>query len=243
LNNRGQAAADRFAERRGAGGIDPQAATAKQTQQAMRQGAYNFAQQAQQQGPLNFDNAPVMPQADSAMRDRMEQDIAARFERQYAPQFKQQSEDFEQQMANRGIPIGSELYTREKNRLEQQQNQMRQDNTSQAIQMGGQEMTNQFGMGMQAHQQGVSNIGQQYWSPFQSMQYFQQPYMQQQQQSWQGGQNEADRGTQRWLSQNQRFAPHAPNYSVQTTQMQIEAADRARRDQQQHDLAMAGFPR
>ena len=71
--------------------------------------------------------------------------------------FKDQAGDFEQQMANRGIPMGSELYNKEKSRLEQSQGDQRQQayagNQAQASQaaqgffdIGSQAQANRYGL-------------------------------------------------------------------------------------------------
>lgn len=79
------------------------------------------------------------------------------FDARQNPIFEQQMGSFEQQMANRGIPMGSELYNREKSRLEQSQNDQRtqayaqnQGQASQAAQgffdIGSQAQANRYGL-------------------------------------------------------------------------------------------------
>lgn len=81
------------------------------------------------------------------------------FDERMNPQFAQQGETFEQTMANRGIPMGSELYNREKSRMEQGQNDARTQayaaNQGQAIQ-GAESL---FNVGTAA-QQNALGLGQ-----------------------------------------------------------------------------------
>lgn len=81
------------------------------------------------------------------------------FDERMNPQFQEQLNSFEQTMANRGIPMGSELYNREKSRMEQSQNDARTQayaaNQGQAIQ-GAESL---FGIGTAA-QQNALGLGQ-----------------------------------------------------------------------------------
>lgn len=86
----------------------------------------------------------------SAWRDQQIQQGNQAFDSRMNPVFQQQSEDFEQQMANRGIPMGSELYNREKTRMEQSQNDARQQGYFQAAQSAGQNASQFFDIGQSA---------------------------------------------------------------------------------------------
>jgi hypothetical protein len=98
-----------------------------------------------QKGPVTGDfNNWRQQQIDSTYQD---------FSKRMDPQFKQQSEDFEQQMANRGIPMGSELYNREKSRLEQSQNDARSSAMVQAQGIAGQNASQFAGVGFQSSDQ------------------------------------------------------------------------------------------
>ena len=83
------------------------------------------------------------------------------FNRRFDPQFAKQSEDFEQQMANRGIPMGSELYNQEKTRLEQSQSDARQSAMTQAQALAGQNAQQFFNVGTQARGNALSEGMQQ----------------------------------------------------------------------------------
>lgn len=66
------------------------------------------------------------------------------------PQFKQQMDEFEQTMYNSGIPMGSDLYNREKSRLEQSQNDARSNALIQAQGIAGQNAGQFFDIGTTA---------------------------------------------------------------------------------------------
>lgn len=91
--------------------------------------------------------------------DSQMQNYNKAFDDRMNPQFAQQTESFEQQMANRGIPMGSELYNREKSRMEQGHNDARTQayaqNQGQAIE-GAQSL---FNVGTAA-QQNALGLGQ-----------------------------------------------------------------------------------
>jgi hypothetical protein len=68
------------------------------------------------------------------------------------PIFQQQIGDFEQTMANRGIPMGSELYNREKSRIEQSQADQRQQAYAENQGQASQAANSFFNIGSQANQ-------------------------------------------------------------------------------------------
>lgn len=77
--------------------------------------------------PFDWEQLPAAPvQGDyQGWIDSQMKGYNEAFDQRMNPQFQQQLGDFEQQMANRGIPMGSELYNREKSRIEQSQNDAR----------------------------------------------------------------------------------------------------------------------
>lgn len=100
-------------------------------------------------------------------RQKQQDAIYGRFQREFEPQFQQQSARFEQQMAERGIPIGSELYNREKSRMEQQQESSRQDALANASVLSDQYAQNMYAQSMQGRQQGIAEYNAQREQPFQ----------------------------------------------------------------------------
>lgn len=114
--------------------------------------------QSAYQNPFDWSQLPSSPvQGDfNAWRDQQVQQGNQAFDARMNPVFQQQGQDFEQQMANRGIPIGSELYNREKNRMEQSQNDARQQGYFQAAQTAGQNAEQFFNVGTQARGNALS---------------------------------------------------------------------------------------
>lgn len=91
--------------------------------------------------PLDYSGFSPIPTADqfSADRKRVEDSLYQRFADVNEPQFEHQQQQFREQMANRGIPVGSEQYNRQLEQLNRAQNDARQAARTQAIGMGGQE--------------------------------------------------------------------------------------------------------
>lgn len=101
------------------------------------------------QGPVSGDfNNWRQQQIDSTYGD---------FTKRMEPQFQQQSKDFEQQMANRGIPIGSDLYNRQLKDMQTQQSDARNSAMVQAQGIAGQNAQQFAGVGFQANSQGMQN--------------------------------------------------------------------------------------
>lgn len=100
--------------------------------------------------------SPVQGDYDQWVNDQMSQYNAA-YDARNNPVFQQQNQDFEQQMYNRGIPIGSKQYNAEKSRLEQSQADQRQQayaaNQSNAVASAGQ----LFNVGTLAHSNALSD--------------------------------------------------------------------------------------
>lgn len=118
------------------------------------------------------------------------------FTKRFDPQFAKANEDFEQQMANRGIPVGSELYNNQKQLLTQGQNDARQSamvqaqgiagqNAGQFFDIGTQARSNALGEGLQQRNMPLAEFNQLYASrsPFdlQNLSYSQQRGLQDQQ--------------------------------------------------------------
>lgn len=79
-------------------------------------------------------------------RQRLEDTTYDTFARRNEPRFKQEQDQFEQDMANRGIPPGSELYGRLKSELNQSQSDARLDARSKATEMAGNELSRSYGI-------------------------------------------------------------------------------------------------
>lgn len=101
------------------------------------------------QGPVSGDfNNWRQQQIDATYSD---------FSRRMEPQFKQQENDFQQQMANRGIPVGSDLYNRQLKQLQDSQADQRNAAMVQAQGIAGQNAQQFAGVGFQANSQGMQN--------------------------------------------------------------------------------------
>lgn len=95
---------------------------------------------------LNFNNAPAAPDANGYQADRshVENSLYDRFAQVNEPLFERQQAQFREQMANRGIPPGSEKYKQQYEQLQRAQNDARQSARTNAIQLGGQEQQRLF---------------------------------------------------------------------------------------------------
>lgn len=102
--------------------------------------------------PYDFSQLPSAPVSGDFNSWRQSQIDAANqdFETRMSPMFKQQADDFEQQMANRGIPMGSALYNQQKEQLIKSQNDQRQSMLSAAMGQAGQNAEQFFNVGTQA---------------------------------------------------------------------------------------------
>jgi len=113
------------------------------------------------QETLDFSSAAGIPTADQQTRQNA-QDALYGMQRQYLdPQMQGKRANMEAQLANQGITPGSEAYQGAMQQLAQEEQQAYGDARMRAIAGGGDEMARQFGMGMQAHETGVSDIAQQ----------------------------------------------------------------------------------
>lgn len=106
--------------------------------------------------PLDFGGLPEINKDYSQDRQRVEDSIYNRFQRRFKDQFAEEKNNLQQQLADRGIPMGSERYNKEMQQLSQRQNDATLNAQAQAIEMGGQEQQNLFNMGMQGRQQGIN---------------------------------------------------------------------------------------
>lgn len=92
-----------------------------------------------------------------AERRRLEDSYMSRFNDVNGSRFQQEQQQIAQDLANKGIPVGSELYNQEMERLSRQQGDERRGALTQALAFGGDEMTRTFGMGQQARQNAIND--------------------------------------------------------------------------------------
>ena len=116
------------------------------------------------QSTISTENLPALPTDFEDTRRQVTQSV---FDRQLGllqPQFTKQREDLAQNLANRGIPIGSEAYNQALNRLDTQQSEQTQRLALTADVAGGAEASRLFGMASTARGQqfgeNVANVAQ-----------------------------------------------------------------------------------
>ncbi len=136
---------------------------------SLQQGADQAQQGIANGGNLNYGNSPGMPkQPDysnmpSIPQGGQFQDFAnntangifQNAKGRLDPVFKQQNEEFEQQMADQGIPQGSAKYNYLRQQQSQNQNDAYNNAQSQAQQAGISQENNLYGQSLQSRQQGV----------------------------------------------------------------------------------------
>ena len=118
--------------------------------------------------PLSFDDLGKMPGVgdNEAIRAKMEKDLVDRYTRDMQPQWDQQQQQFIQEMAQRGIPEGSEQFNKQMAAFQKQRDQGLMDITSQAIQGAGAEDTRLFNQNLASRQQMVGERTTQRAQPF-----------------------------------------------------------------------------
>lgn len=110
------------------------------------------------QAPRSYSDLPQLPTADGdlgAYRQRLEDRLYSTFERRNQPGFERDEEALRQSLSDRGIPVGSEKYEWELEQLRRSQSDARLDAQTQASVLGGQEMTRDFGIGLDTRNQGI----------------------------------------------------------------------------------------
>lgn len=118
-----------------------------------------------QQQPLSYEGLPSLANDFSQDRQRIEGGLYDKFQRRMGDRFSEQRETLQQELANRGIPMGSERYNEEMDRFNQRTNDAYLDAQTQAMQMGGAEQQNMFNMNLTGRQQGIQERTNQYYQP------------------------------------------------------------------------------
>ena len=124
--------------------LDPNEQGIQDSEQGFQKGNYgnldaaNRNVQNTMQNPFNFDF--------NSERSRLEDSSYDTFARRNEPRFQQEKDQFEQDMANRGIPPGSELYTRLQKDMSQNLSDSRLDARQRATEMAGQELSRSYGI-------------------------------------------------------------------------------------------------
>lgn len=92
----------------------------------------------------------------SADRQRIETEMFNRAKSDLDLRYKQETDDFNQQMANQGVDIGSERYKRERELFDRSRNQAYSDARFDSISAGAAEQQRLFDMAMDTRKQGVT---------------------------------------------------------------------------------------
>jgi hypothetical protein len=110
------------------------------------------------QEDVNLAAAPGLPTVDANTRNNVTQALYDKGARYLDPQFAQMHDKQNTDLSNQGIFRGSDAYNTAQDNLMRQQDTAYGDLRDRAIDQGGAEMSRDFGLGMQSHQQGVSDI-------------------------------------------------------------------------------------
>jgi hypothetical protein len=129
----------------------------QQFDQLAAQTPFDFTQGLPEYSFQDATNLPALPTDFEDTRKQVTQSV---FDRQLGllqPQFTKQKEDLAQNLANRGIPIGSEAYNSATNRLDTQQSEQTQRLAQAADVAGGAEASRTFGLTLQARNQAIAD--------------------------------------------------------------------------------------
>ena len=123
--------------------------------------------QQQLQQPFSYEGIPGLPTTGdlSADRQRMEQKLYDTFLDRMQPQFDREQERLEQQLANQGVPRGSEKYTKALDDMRQRQNDALMQASARATELGGQELRRSFDIGLEGRKQGIAEYTDQRYAP------------------------------------------------------------------------------
>lgn len=102
---------------------------------------------------------PFGPQDFNAYRAQIEDSVFKSLTKDTEKNKAREGEQLSQTLANRGIPVGSELYNDQMAQFNTRYDDIIANAKNQASILGGQEMQTQFGVQQQAHQQNVSDLG------------------------------------------------------------------------------------
>ena len=148
--------------------------TLSDANQQLVEGGQNLSRQGQGIASNALNSfTPFQPQDLSAERDRIEGSIYGRLTRDVDSDYAREKEQLEQTLHNRGIPLDPQdpAYQRWMGDLDRKYRDIKENARSQAVEMGGNELTRSFGIERGAQQQqfadiaGVSQLGYGYMAP------------------------------------------------------------------------------
>jgi hypothetical protein len=106
--------------------------------------------------PFDYSSAPAAPQADAAARQQVIDSLYGQSQSRLDPRFEGEQRAMENQLANSGIPRGSEAFSSAMRDFNLGKNDAYQTAQNAAIQAGGAEQSRLFGIGTQARQNAIS---------------------------------------------------------------------------------------
>ena len=107
------------------------------------------------QNPMDFSSAPAIPTANEATRMSVADSLYNQSASRLDPKYNQASSNLESRLAAQGITQGTDAYNRELDNLSRDKNDAYTSASNAANLSGINAMSDLFGMGMQARQQGV----------------------------------------------------------------------------------------
>ena len=106
--------------------------------------------------PFDYSSAPAAPEADAAARQQVIDSLYGQSQSRLDPRFESERVAMENQLANSGIPRGSEAFASSMRDFNLGKNDAYQTAQNAAIQAGGAEQSRLFGIGTQARQNAIS---------------------------------------------------------------------------------------
>jgi len=106
--------------------------------------------------PFDYSSAPAAPEADAAARQQVIDSLYGQSQSRLDPRFQSEQVAMENQLANSGIPRGSEAFSSAMRDFNLGKNDAYQTAQNAAIQAGGVEQSRLFGIGTQARQNAIS---------------------------------------------------------------------------------------
>lgn len=148
--------------------LSPQAQAINDASQQAQAGVYGVANQSIGQvgntlaNPFSTAGLPAAPTGDNQYDQQATDALYGQMQSRLKPQQDLQNEQFDVQMANQGIPVGSEAYQRAMTNKQQGQNDATQTALNQAIAGGSAAASNKFNMQSTANQNAFNQSAYQY---------------------------------------------------------------------------------
>lgn len=195
------------------------------------------------QRSLDTTGLPTLPTDFEGTRQNVSNTVYQRQLGLLQPEFTAQRQQLEQNLADRGLPIGGEAYSSALDRLDRSQGEQKQRLAQQADIMGGQEASRLFGQASQARGQMFGEAGQQASLQNQAIQQELSNRLAQanlaNQARGQGFQERAAQGEFGLAGQQQAFGQQAANVAQQNQARQQAVADQMRANELQNQQRQA----